>query len=41
MKVKYAAHTLSSSVANAITIIKSKQIQEFENCEATTIYHYY
>ncbi|KAL1513577.1 hypothetical protein ABEB36_002972 [Hypothenemus hampei] len=35
MKVKFAAHALSSSVANAITFLNKEGISEFTNSEAT------
>jgi len=35
MKVKYAAHTFSASVANAIEYLKNYNFKEFQNCEAT------
>lgn len=35
MKVKYAAHTLSASVANAIEYLKNEGFNDFQNCEAT------
>lgn len=35
MKVRYAANTLSASVANAIKYLKTEGMDEFQNCEAT------
>lgn len=35
MKVKYAVHTFSASVANAIDFLKTENIQEFKVSEAT------
>lgn len=35
MKVKYAAHTLSASVANAIDFLRTENIPEFQGSEAT------
>lgn len=35
MKGKYAANTLSASVANAIKYLKNKGVKEFQDCEAT------
>lgn len=36
MKVKYAANTLSSSVANAIDFLRNEGFDEFKNSESTT-----
>lgn len=36
MKVKYAAHTLSASVANAMKYLKSTGMEEFQDYKATT-----
>jgi len=35
VKVKYAAQTLNSSVANAFIFLKNDNIKEFRYCEAT------
>lgn len=35
MKVKYAAHTLSSSVANAIEFLKQEELTQFQNSDGT------
>lgn len=35
MKVKYAAHTLSSSVANAIKFLEEEGLEQFKNSDAT------
>ncbi|KYN29364.1 THAP domain-containing protein 9, partial [Trachymyrmex cornetzi] len=35
MKVRYAAHTLSASVANAIKFLKKVGLKEFQDCDAT------
>lgn len=35
MKVKYAAHTLSSSVANAIQFLKEEEIDQFKDSDST------
>lgn len=40
MKVKYAAHTLSASVANAMNFLKTENIPEFEDSEATIKFIY-
>lgn len=35
MKVKYAFHTLSSSVANAIEFLKEETLERFQNSDGT------
>ncbi|KYN22497.1 THAP domain-containing protein 9 [Trachymyrmex cornetzi] len=35
MKVRYAAHTLSASVANAIKFLKKVGLKEFQDCDVT------
>lgn len=35
MKVQYAVHTLSSSIANAIKFLKNADVKEFQICDAT------
>lgn len=38
MKVKYAVHTLSASVANAMEYLKSENFKEFQDCDSTVTF---
>lgn len=38
MKVRYAANTLSASVANALTFLLNEGLEKFQNCEATVTF---